>query len=112
MNYKTLFYFVLWMLTKLWNRLSAVPKSRHRAFTNSYKESPGFFVFMWLVATAVSSTAISLIVLIVTRETDDFVFVGKLCLLSSLFYFLYIVFSDQFQQFDEERQRTWQHLKD
>lgn len=112
MNYKTPFYFVTWMLARLWSRVAALPKRRHDAITRFYRESTGMFVFAFWALTVVGSGVTAIVALLITQSTDNFVLVGKTWFVISFCYFVYIVLHDQFRQFDAERQRTWSHLKD
>lgn len=112
MNYKTPFYFVMWMLTRVWSRVSAMPKRWHCAISEMYKESTGMFLFGWACITTCGSAVISLVALFSTAEGAAFGLTLKTCMSISLCYLIFVVLSDQYQQFDAERQGTWQRLRD
>lgn len=116
MRIKTGFYFIGWLLNRLFRTVTKLPMQVHRAYMNTYQDHRGLGFIAWLMTTAVVIAVLAVGTLIIgpaTSETLEAVktitFVASII---SIIYFVFCIILDQYEKFETERMASWHTLKD
>jgi hypothetical protein len=116
MKVKTGFYFIGWLLNRLFRTVTKLPMKVHRAYMNTYQEHHGLGFFAWLLTTAVVIVVLGVGTLIIGPATIETIEASKtitfVASIISIIYFVFCILLDQYEKFETERMASWHTLKD
>ena len=116
MRIKTGFYFIGWLLNRLFRAVTKLPMQVHRAYMKTYQDHRGLGFVAWLMTTAVVITVLGVGTLAIGPATIETIEASKtitfVASIISIIYFVLCVILDQYEKFDNERMASWHTLKD
>jgi predicted membrane protein len=116
MRIKTGFYFIGWLLNRLFRKVTKLPVKVHRAFMNTYQEHVGLGFVAWLITTAVVLLVLGAGTLVIGPATIETLEASKtitvVASIISIIYFVFCILLDQYEKFETERMASWHTLKD
>lgn len=116
MRIKTGFYFIGWMLTRLFRTLVKFPLRFHRRCMYNYQRDFGLTCFVWVFITACISMLAGFVAMVsqdtIAQGQDKLAFTFSAVWVISFSYFIICVILDQYEKFEDERLEAWHTLKD
>ena len=116
MRIKTGFYFIGWLLNRLFRAVTTLPMKVHRAYMNTYQEHRGLGFVAWIMTTAVVISILGVGTLAIGPATHETIEASKtitfVASIISIIYFVFCILLDQYEKFETERMASWHTLKD